>query len=137
VSGERQWSPQELALTALTILLMAALLYLALSNTSMGIPRKLALEMGLCYTCVSANGSGLAVEGTCFSKYGVHVDGGLASACPSAACKRLSAPLDRPVAEVTVVTDGASTTLRLARLPGGAYALETPHGLAQAFCFRG
>jgi len=132
VSVKQRWSPQELALAALTILLMAALLYLALSNMSMGIPRKLALELGLCYACVS--GSGLAVEGAHLSKYGVYAGGGLASACPSAACRLLSAPLDRPAAEVAVVANSASAALRLARLPGGAYALEAPHGLAQAPC---
>jgi len=110
---------------------------LALSNVSMQIPRKAAVELGLCYTCVSANGSKLVVEGTCFSKYKVYVDGRLASSCPSVACKQLSTSLDRPVAEVTVVTDDANATIRAARLPSGAYALETPHGMAQAFCFKG
>jgi len=137
VSEKRRWSPQELALVALTILVLAALLYSALSNVSMQIPRKTAVEWGLCYTCVSVNGSVLAVEGTCISMYKVYIDGELASTCPSVACKRLSAPLDRPAAEVTVVTDDANAILHAVRLPNGTYALETPHGLAQAFCFRG
>jgi len=137
VSGERQWSPQELALATLTILLVAALLYLALSNMSMGVPKELALELGLCYTRVSADGPKLVVEGACFSEYGVYAGGGLAPACPSAACKRLSVSLSQPVAEVAVATNDANATLRAVRLPGGAYALETPHGLVQAFCFRG
>jgi len=110
---------------------------LALSNASMQIPRKTAVELGLCYTCVSANGSELAVKGTCFSMYKVYIDGRLASSCPSVACKQLSTSLDRPAAEVTVVTDDANVTIRAVRLPNGAYALETPHGMAQAFCFRG
>jgi len=137
VSEKRRWSPQELAYEALTILVLAALLYSVLSTTSIVIPRKTAVEWGLCYTCVSVNGSGLAVEGTCISMYRVYIDGELASTCPSVACVRLSVPLDRPAAEVTVVTDDANATLRAVRLPNGAYALETPHGLAQAFCFRG
>jgi len=114
---------------------MAALLYLALSNMSMGIPRKSALELGLCYACVS--GSGPVVEGACFSKYGVYAGGGLASACPSAACKRLSVQLDRPAAEVAVVANDANATFRLACQLNGAYALEAPNGTARALCFRG
>ena len=97
-------------------------------------PQELALELGLCYTRVSADGPKLVVEGACFSKYGVYAGGGLASACPSAACKRLSALLNRPAVEVTVAANDASAALRLARLPSGAYAIEAPHGPAQAFC---
>jgi len=77
------------------------------------------------------------VVGARLSKYGVYAGGGLASACPSAACRLLSAPLDRPAAEVAVVAGDAGAALSAARLPGGAYALEVPHGLARAPCFRG